>query len=865
MSDGFKPRSKTKNVIPNVHPVNSLILPDGNVLKVQKKRQRKILSCIPCHQRKMKCTRERPICFNCETLATKNPDKGNEIKSACKYFVNDIKKNLKIENVINSSSVPRGGNEQKHVNYSPGTTSVTTDVPINKCFLDSVLPESQSNPTVSLSTSGYQAGKSYNLIFPQPISEGDNKGAEIVENDNLLEKISPPQSNNLTYQHVNAQSEYAVQFSKQFGAFIENLPSKKRSDQLLEIFETNVYAILPIIDMNSFKTKYEEFWYCGLFLKDNIEKLYEYVVYYKDKYDTPHERVNDFLYWYNKTNGELNPSNLLEFYTLLFAIYYTSIVSLVYEYLPKSQDSVNDILTYKAEVNQYYNIFQYSNDKWLNHPKVMSLPILQMNILVQSVINLKAGGSLINISKILRICQFYQMNRDPFKFHGLNNKGLIQTRRIIWWQIFLLDNFVSFFLNLPPLIKLDNFDTNLLIESTTGYNDPTILYLNCQYRFFLILDNLNSSVNGLNSKLKLTELNILKNKINELFFICKNTINRLETQFNKTNTNQRDFDNYKYFMLSMNILSDKMLIILQKKIILNQISTDDDELLFGTNLDLKLNSLKYLYTDLKNNLLPALIHYIHSFLGLSTKNMMKFNWKIKNHIPIDELIVLMQIFATNLKNGASQQNDNEYKDINMKIFLIDQSILSFINTWHLKLSSVNKLISLVSKIWKIMILKYNLNTNYAKSLSADFVYPIPIINENANINEFEKNKNQTKVADSMVVSCNDIIPRGLKMSTDIPPEQLNAFFSLNSLPDLLDIPFYTEFTDKQQQIDDLIALIEDELDNSSSSSDNKKGNESNSEGWTNLGTEDSTNVSLDDFHFYKNLKIDVIRLFNLVC
>lgn len=865
--DQKQQRPKVKNVIPNVHPTNSLILPDGKVFKVQKKRQRKILSCIPCHQRKIKCTRETPTCSNCTTLANKNPNKYEEIISACKYFVNDKKKNLRIDSVLDTQSHVEGAKEQSaaegiiSLDSPEVVVSTTSDQTEPKNHVKSISPTQNNHDQYP---KGYESERksSYDLIFPSNDQQHMDQHKELHQQE-----------------FSNIYSQFSSQFSGQFVTFIENLPSKERSDELLQIFENNVYSVLPIIDMKSFKFKYQEFWYCGLFLKENIEKLYEYKLYYKDKYDQIPERISDFLYWYNKTNGELIPSNLLEFYTLLFAIYYSSIVSLVYEYLPTADTTTDGIIAYKSEVNQYYRIFQKLNDKWLNHPKVMSLPILQMNILIQSLINLKAGGSLINISKILRICQFYQMNRDPVKFHGLKTEDLIQTRRMIWWQIFLLDNLVSFFLNLSPLIKLNDFDTSLLIENMgeTGDNNPTMMYLNCQFRFILILDNLNSLVNGLDKKLKMNDLLILKIKINELFIICTNTINRLEQQFSRNVNKKYHFDTYKYFILSMNLFSDKMLIILQKKIILNQIlsdnPSDDTNGNCNLNLNLTLNSLEYQYTDLSNNLLPSLIHYIHLFLGLSTKNMMKFNWKIKNYIPIDELILLMQIFATNLNNGLNQQNDNNFNDFNIKVFLIDQSIISFINTWHMKLSSVNKLISLVSKIWKIIILKHNLNLDYARGISSEFVYPKPTISTDiANVlpGSFNETAQLQQMKDNAVVNCNDIIPRGLRMATSDSSTEINSFFS-SPMNDLINAPFpdeqlnFNEDDTNQQQIDHLKSLIEEELDSANIPTDYKGNTDGYNDGWTNLGTEDSTNVSLDDFHFYKNLKIDVIRLFKLVC
>jgi hypothetical protein len=54
------------------------ILADGKVMKVQKLRQRRILSCVYCHSKKIKCSRIHPVCNNCEKLGIE-----------CKYFVNE--------------------------------------------------------------------------------------------------------------------------------------------------------------------------------------------------------------------------------------------------------------------------------------------------------------------------------------------------------------------------------------------------------------------------------------------------------------------------------------------------------------------------------------------------------------------------------------------------------------------------------------------------------------------------------------------------------------------------------------------------------------------------------------------------------
>lgn len=54
------------------------VLADGKIMKVQKTRQRKILSCVYCHSKKIKCSRAQPICNNCDKLGIE-----------CKYFINE--------------------------------------------------------------------------------------------------------------------------------------------------------------------------------------------------------------------------------------------------------------------------------------------------------------------------------------------------------------------------------------------------------------------------------------------------------------------------------------------------------------------------------------------------------------------------------------------------------------------------------------------------------------------------------------------------------------------------------------------------------------------------------------------------------
>lgn len=73
------------------------VLADGNVVKLQKTRQRRILSCVHCHSKKIKCLRVQPVCDNCDKLGIE-----------CKYFINE--------------RVSRGGRKLK-VSGPSGTSS----------------------------------------------------------------------------------------------------------------------------------------------------------------------------------------------------------------------------------------------------------------------------------------------------------------------------------------------------------------------------------------------------------------------------------------------------------------------------------------------------------------------------------------------------------------------------------------------------------------------------------------------------------------------------------------------------------------------------------------------------------------------
>lgn len=71
---------KTMEVVEQkkTRPQDVKVLDDGTVIKLQKARQRRILSCVHCHLKKIKCSRVQPVCNNCSKHGI-----------PCQYFVNE--------------------------------------------------------------------------------------------------------------------------------------------------------------------------------------------------------------------------------------------------------------------------------------------------------------------------------------------------------------------------------------------------------------------------------------------------------------------------------------------------------------------------------------------------------------------------------------------------------------------------------------------------------------------------------------------------------------------------------------------------------------------------------------------------------
>lgn len=154
------------------------ILSDGKIMKIQKSRQRRILSCVNCHSKKIKCSRIQPICNNCEKLGIK-----------CTYFVNERisrggKKTARISDSEFQDNLKQNGKigkAKQNQNDRVGKDSI-------KLEFDSFNEKQQTNEK-DFNQENFQS-----MTLPSPPkSQSDSKEASHKKSlSSLIEKASSP-------------------------------------------------------------------------------------------------------------------------------------------------------------------------------------------------------------------------------------------------------------------------------------------------------------------------------------------------------------------------------------------------------------------------------------------------------------------------------------------------------------------------------------------------------------------------------------------------------------------------------------------------------------------------------------------------
>lgn len=519
------------------------------------------------------------------------------------------------------------------------------------------------------------------------------------------------------------------------------LPSKERSYGLVRRYITSIHPVLPILDMNAFLQEHDAFW-------DNTLE------------------------------------NKLEFLALLFPVVYAASKGECFEF------SYDEITKFELsnEIHKYLRIARVVFQT-IGYPQKFSLRLLQSAVILHSTLE---NPSLIDMSALVRIAQTIHLNRDPATYHNISDSGLVQLRRLLWWEIFYLDAMTAMKNMSTPLIRLDEFDTSLPVEYVNNVLRYDTCFLNGKFRFTLILNELTRFIYGL-SMLPFNTIQILKQKILDLHISCNASIMNLENAESSQTLSYEDRTFIQWSKSVLNTYCDRALLLLQKKIILsNVLSTNEEgnnQICHGSynqvmdnngsksSIDALFKSLgagpflqqgntavSYSYDDLSANLIPASLHYLYEFLKNNNDDIYNgFNWEIRNNLPFDAIILVLTNLISDLESNHGNQNYELRNDI--RYHLLDKTIdLIFIKFDNKKRSIIKNCFTLIRYLFQILRLKYLRNDNQSTLVDfspgyTDQVIPKPM-NNRSNLFKRESSTQRTELPQT--TNCSQIAPRTMR-------------------------------------------------------------------------------------------------------
>jgi hypothetical protein len=521
------------------------------------------------------------------------------------------------------------------------------------------------------------------------------------------------------------------------------LPSKERSYGLVQRYITSIHPVLPLLDMTEFLREHDAFW-------DNTLE------------------------------------NKLEFLALLFPVVYAASKGECFEF------SYDEITKFELsnEIHKYLRIARVVFQT-IGYPQKFSLRVLQSSVILHSTLE---NPSLIDISILVRIAQTINLHRDPATYHNISDPGLVQLRRLLWWEIFYLDSMTALKNMSTPLIRLDEFDTSLPVEYVNNVLHFETCFLNGKFRFTLILNELTRFIYGLNI-LPYNTIQVLKQKILDLYISCNASIMNLENAESSPSLSFEDRTFIKWSKYVLNSYCDRALLLLQKKIILsNVLNTNEDgnNQIFHNSYNQMVNNKRskfsidalfkaqdlsymnpesnlthYSYDDLSNNLIPASLHYLYEFLKNNNDDIYNgFNWEIRNNLPFDAIILIL----TNLISDLEKNHDNKSYELrnDIRYHLLDKSIdLIFIKFDNKKRSIIKNCFTLIRYLFQILRLKYLRNDNQNNLIDFSPIYTEQIIPKplNNRSNLF-KREIPSQRADATIpiqtTNCSQIAPRTMR-------------------------------------------------------------------------------------------------------
>lgn len=512
------------------------VLADGKVMKVQKTRQRKILSCVYCHSKKIKCSRQQPICNNCDKLGIE-----------CKYFINE--------------RVSRGGKKSSRVNQNPSKASSDSPSPPaedSKLSIKLNLPQindlsyklneelKDANSPINFGTNSLLQTPVLNTMSNNitnnffntnysSVKDGQNQQAQGLQqqqlpgnseeysfnlssftfnNDNILNIVSPLPSTSLP--KTNSSSNINSFFTRvnyqqpQITNFVDNITSQQAQQPPPPPQQANQTPSNTSTTQSPYNSHSQP---VNPGLNNSLNALSS----------NPATTIN-YLYG---TNTYYDNENLLQdllnhvphsrerSYELLNR--YINSVHILLPILVNLQDFVkqhdkywNNFDPAKPKFNtmnnfnflQFYTLYlpilyastisefeEYDNlllnqdiDKFLkgfnkicqyyNYPHGLKTILLLLGNVI--IQSTSPNPSTMEMSQIIRYAKFLQLHKDPVLSLRISDWEIIKFRRLLWWVIFGLDALTSHNFCLPPVCKFDDFNVLMPDDEDPVYNENGI-------------------------------------------------------------------------------------------------------------------------------------------------------------------------------------------------------------------------------------------------------------------------------------------------------------------------------------------------------------------------------------------------------
>lgn len=598
---------------------------DGNIMKIQKSRQRRILSCINCHAKKVKCSRVHPLCDHCKKLGLE-----------CKYFINKrVSQSGRRKQPEIKKEFTDLGELQEQAPVPPTQTLALPQPPLES--LHESLPESLHE---SLPERLHES-------LPEPLQESIPPAEGQEKKTKVYEDIFSPKSAMVTYelQPPNATLPHNITNSFFNTNYMGNTeepmfvlspfpftptellksPALKKADTtLLEAASDSVASgnSMSFSESSLESTSGSD---NGMRNDDRTEKrtafpglqnslsgssskpattvnyLYGTNLYYNNAnllndlmthLPVSKERLEELVERYassvhillpimvNWTSfveehgrfwahlnlcGELSfPADfdLLGFYTLYFPVLYAATMSEFEEY---------DNLLLNQDINRYLKGFNRICQHY-NYPHgIKTIPLLLGNVIIQSIL---PNVSTLEMSQIIRYAKFLHFHKDPVILLRIADPQVVLFRRLLWWVIFGLDALSSHNFCLPPVCKFDDFNVLPPSDEEPADDGPklnvTMLAMTVKFRYDRILSELVYHLhNGLSINITPEEVKEIKIMIVSLFHYIHKAIAKLNAHYKQLPPKSVQEMNLLNFLRNhLWSFVDRALMLLHKKMLL---------------------------------------------------------------------------------------------------------------------------------------------------------------------------------------------------------------------------------------------------------------------------------------------------------